>query len=587
MHLNDAFARNKRLRVTCFHHEQAAAMAAEAYFRFSGRTVVLNVTSGPGGINALNGVYGAYVDSMSMLVVSGQVKRETYVGCYDLPLRQLGDQEVDIVSISRSLVKYGVVILDPLSVRKIIDKALFLARSGRPGPVWLDVPLDIQSSLVDPTVLEEWNGDLDELVNDPGVTPNTKAEIQSVINPSKLLPVANEIAQKLLASKRPVLFLGNGVRLAGIQKQVIETANRFHIPVVTGWNAHDLLPNDHPCYAGRPGTVGDRAGNFTVQNADFALVMGCRLNIRQISYNFKCFAQRAWRAMVDVDPVELRKPTLSIDAAVCADLRDFWPIFQAYLDKEKTRVEHSNYLNWCRERVQRYPVVLSEYRSKTSVINPYVFVEKLFDILPSDAAVVAGNGSACVIGFQAARLKECQRFFTNSGDASMGYDLPASIGVALAKRGKPVYCLAGDGSLMMNLQELQTVIGYRLPVKIIVFNNRGYLSIRQTQKAYFSDNMFGIGPDSGVTFPDFVKVARSFGLKSTRVVSLDSFQSPKLQTFLINDEPVLIDVHVDSEQAFAPKLVSRKLDDGTMVSPVLEDMAPFLSREELASNILS
>lgn len=587
MHLNDAFARNKRLRVTCFHHEQAAAMAAEAYFRFSGRTVVLNVTSGPGGINALNGVYGAYVDSMSMLVVSGQVKRETYVGCYDLPLRQLGDQEVDIVSISRSLVKYGVVILDPLSVRKIIDKALFLARSGRPGPVWLDVPLDIQSSLVDPTVLEEWNGDLDELVNDPGVTPNTKAEIQSVINPSKLLSVANEIAQKLLASKRPVLFLGNGVRLAGIQKQVIETANRFHIPVVTGWNAHDLLPNDHPCYAGRPGTVGDRAGNFTVQNADFALVMGCRLNIRQISYNFKCFAQRAWRAMVDVDPVELRKPTLSIDAAVCADLRDFWPIFQAYLDKEKTRVEHSNYLNWCRERVQRYPVVLSEYRSKTSVINPYVFVEKLFDILPSDAAVVAGNGSACVIGFQAARLKECQRFFTNSGDASMGYDLPASIGVALAKRGKPVYCLAGDGSLMMNLQELQTVIGYRLPVKIIVFNNRGYLSIRQTQKAYFSDNMFGIGPDSGVTFPDFVKVARSFGLKSTRVVSLDSFQSPKLQTFLINDEPVLIDVHVDSEQAFAPKLVSRKLDDGTMVSPVLEDMAPFLSREELASNILS
>jgi acetolactate synthase-1/2/3 large subunit len=588
MHLNDAFGRNKSLKVTCFHHEQAAAIAAEAYYRYSQRLPVLNVTTGPGGINALNGVYGAYVDSMAMLVVSGQVKRETYIGSYDLPLRQLGDQEVDIISVARHLLKYGTVLHNASDVRRVMDKAIFLATTGRPGPVWVDVPVDIQSTLIDVDALLPWDEQLRGLLDDPDVTPNTRAEIESRLNADEcsLRASAAAIAERLLAAKRPVLFLGNGVRLAGVAQQVRDLAERLHIPVVTGWNAHDLLPNEHRCYAGRPGTVGDRAGNFAVQNADVVVVLGCRLNIRQISYNWKSFASRAWKAMVDIDPVELRKPTLSADLPVCADLGEFLPMLQDELANVEKQRAHLQYLAWCRERVQRYPVVLPEYRANPRVLNPYVFVEELFNLLPSDAAAVAGNGSACVIGFQAARLRPDQRFFTNSGDASMGYDLPAAIGVALARRGKPVYCLAGDGSLMMNLQELQTLVGYGLPVKVIVLNNQGYLSIKQTQHAYFSDNVFGTGPDDGVTMPDFVRLAHGFGLPAVKVQTLDELRSKQVQDLLAFSGPALIDVHVDPQQTFAPKLASRKLEDGTMVSPALEDMAPFLSREELAANTL-
>jgi len=584
MHLNDAFARNEGLRVTCFHHEQAAAMAAEAYFRCSGRLAVLNVTTGPGGVNALNGVYGAYVDSMAMLVISGQVKRETYVGTYGLPLRQLGDQEADIIAVSRSLVKYGSVLTDPLKVRAVMDKAIFLALSGRPGPVWIDVPIDVQSALVTPDTLEPWDGNIEKLTSDPGVTHNTQAELEASLNPVELDRAVEQIIDRLLSAERPVIFLGNGVRLAGISSDVLELFEEFEIAVVTGWNAHDLLPNDHPCYAGRPGTVGDRAGNFSVQNADFLLVLGCRLNIRQVSYNFKSFASRAWKAMVDVDPVELRKPTLSIDLPICSDLRRFWPIFSSALRKHKPRRAHLNYLGWCVERVKRYPVVLPEYRSNPYPINPYVFIEILFQSLPDDAVVVAGNGSACVMGFQAAKIKKGQRFFTNSGDASMGYDLPAAIGAAIAGKGSPVYCLAGDGSLMMNLQELQTVVGYGLPVKIIVINNQGYQSIRQTQNSYFKDNVFGTGPQDGVTLPDFVRVASAFGLKSKKIVKITEVTSEELQSLLTNSEPILIDLHVDVHQPFSPKLASRKLEDGTMESPELDDMSPFLSESELLEN---
>jgi acetolactate synthase-1/2/3 large subunit len=561
-------------------------MAAEAYFRYSGRMAVLNVTTGPGGINALNGVYGAYVDSMAMLVISGQVKRETYVGSYDLPLRQLGDQEVDIVRVARSLVKYATVLSNPLEVRRVMDKALFLATSGRPGPVWVDVPIDVQSTLIDPAALEPWDNDLEALVDDPAVTPNTVAQIRATLQPANLAETCKLIANRLAQAKRPALLLGNGVRLAGVESILLTLAERLQIPVVTGWNAHDLLPNEHPCYSGRPGTVGDRPGNFTVQNADFVLVLGCRLNIRQISYNWKSFASRAWRAMVDIDPVELNKPTLSLDAAVCADLKDFAPAFVYAAQGQPTQPAHAEYLQWCKARVRRYPTVLPDYQSVRTALNPYIFINELFKALPSDAAVVAGNGSACVIGFQAAQLRKGQRFFTNSGDASMGYDLPAAIGVALARPGKPSYCLAGDGSLMMNLQELQTLVGYRLPVKVLVINNHGYVSIKQTQKAYFADNVFGTGPEDGVSMPDFVRMATGFCIPAIKVDSIEGLRSQAVKDLLALEGPALIDVHVDPEQNFSPKLASRKLDDGTMVSPALEDMAPFLSRDEFAENII-
>jgi acetolactate synthase-1/2/3 large subunit len=586
MHLNDAFGRHPDLTPICFHHEQGAAIAAESYYRVSKRLAILNVTTGPGGINALNGVYGAYVDSLGMLVVSGQVKRETYLRNYPIHLRQLGDQEVDIVSMVRPIVKYATVLQDHLKVREVMDKAILLATHGRPGPVWVDVPVDVQGILIDPDELHGFSGDLLELSFDSDVTENTKLEL---IN-AKIKISENDIQQivdRLKTAKRPVIFAGSGVRISGMEKQFLDLVDILKIPVVTGWNAHDVLANDSPYFAGRPGTVGDRAGNFTVQNADFLLVIGSRLNIRQVSYNWKSFASKAWKVMVDIDEAELNKPTLNIDLKINADLRSFIPKLIDAVVRLGALEQHKNYLQWCRERVSRYPTVLPEYKSNITSVNPYVFIEELFNRLGPKDIVVTGNGSACVICFQAAKLRQGQRLYTNSGCASMGYDLPASIGASIATGNKRIICLAGDGSLMMNLQELQTMVGYKLPVKVIVLNNNGYLSIRQTQQAYFSDNMFGIGPDDGVTLPDFVKLGNALGIKSIKVKNITDWSTLEVQNILNSDEFALIEVMIDPAQQFSPKLASRKLDDGTMVSPALDDMAPFLSREELASNQIS
>lgn len=586
MHLNDALHRNRQLTTTCFHHEQAAAIAAEAYYRTTRQLPVLNVTTGPGGVNALNGVYGAYVDSIAMLVVSGQVKRETYLRNYPQPLRQLGDQEVDIVSMARPVTKYAITVQDPQEIGQVMDKALFLATAGRPGPVWVDVPVDVQAMQIDPESLPRWHEeDLATLRDDPNLCPNTRQWLTE--RPQTCFAETLETLQALLAAaRRPVLMVGSGIRLSGMQAAFLQLCDRLQIPVVTGWNAHDSLANDSAYYAGRPGTVGDRAGNFTVQNADLLIVLGCRLNIRQISYNWHSFAAQAKRVMVDVDAAELDKPTLNLDLRIHADLADFIPTWLQVLTAYQPPRMHRDYLAWCRVRVAAYPVVTPEQRDPAKPFNPYHFIELLFARLGPDAVVVTGNGSACVIGFQAATLQSGQRLFTNSGNASMGYDLPAAIGACLARQGQPVICLAGDGSLMMNLQELQTLVGYRLPVKVIVLDNAGYHSIRQTQNAYFSDNLFGIGPENGVSLPDFVAVAHAFGLAAARVESAADWQSVVISQLLASPEPALIQVVVDPAQPFSPKLASRKLPDGSMSTPALDDMSPFLTREELARNRL-
>lgn len=585
MHLNDAFGRHPNLTPVCFHHEQAAAMAAESYYRVTNRLALLNVTTGPGGINALNGVYGAYTDSLGMLVVSGQVKRETYLRNYSIPLRQLGDQEIDIVSMVKPIVKYSTVLQDPLQVGAVMDKAIYLAINGRPGPVWIDVPVDVQSTLIDPAALSRFNGDTNELSQDKDITENTRYELLEKTTPlnEKLI---EELVSKLKKAMRPVIFVGAGIRISGMYQAFLNLTAQLKIPVVTGWNAHDTLTNDNIYYAGRPGTVGDRAGNFTVQNADFLLILGSRLNIRQVSYNWKSFANKAWKVMVDIDKAELEKPTLQIDLKIHADLKEFIPLLAKALLNYKSPLEHQNYLAWCKERVATYPTVLPHYYNTKDKINPYAFIQELFKVLSCDDVIITGNGSACVVTFQAAQLKEGQRLFTNSGSASMGYDLPASIGASVALNKKRIICLAGDGSLMMNLQELETMQGYKLPIKVIVLNNHGYVSIRQTQEAYFSDNLFGIGPEDGVTLPDFIVLGKALKISSIRVNSLDEWKSDSVQALLNSNDSALIEVMLDPKQTFSPKLASKKLPDGTMVSPALEDMAPFLSKEELARNTL-
>lgn len=585
MVLNDAFGRHPDLTAVCFHHEQAAAIAAESYYRTSGKIAVLNPTTGPGGINALNGVYGAYVDSLAMLVVSGQVKNETYLRNYSIPLRQLGDQEVDIVSMAKPVVKYAITISEPHHIRRIMDKAIFLATHGRPGPVWIDIPIDIQSAQINPDDLIGWNGDLQELANDPAVTDNTRLELKELQSKDYDAEI-KVILHKLLEAKRPVLMVGTGIRISKQHHNFLQLVEQIGIPVVTGWNAHDTLSNDSDFYAGRPGTVGDRAGNFAVQNADFLLVLGCRLNIRQISYNWKNFANRAYKIMVDVDKAELDKPTLNMDLKIHADLKDFLPQLLHAVKQYHTPIEHQTYLDWCRERVAMYPTVLPDYQHTAKHVNPYVFIHKMINGLDKNDVIVTGNGSACVISFQVAELQEGQRLFTNSGDASMGYDLPAAIGACIATDNHRVICLAGDGSIMMNLQELQTVVGYNLPVKIIVLNNNGYLSIKQTQQNYFSDNVFGTCPEDGVTMPDFVKVARAFDIQSYRIESMDMWNSDEVQAALNHNRPVLLEVMCDPTQIFAPKLAAKKLADGSLLAPSLENMSPFLTDEEMAKNII-
>ena len=582
MHLNDALGRAEGLRKVFTHHEQAAAIAAESYCRLSGRPAAVNVTTGPGGVNALNGVYGAYVDSIAMVVVSGQVKRETYAPNFPIPLRQLGDQEVDIVAMVRGITKYAVVLDDPLQARKVVEKALYLCRRGRPGPVWIDVPIDVQAAPVDFDELEAFDpAELD----DDGQVPNNSAELGALTGDALDAEVAAMLAE-LHAAERPVVLVGAGIRISGEHERFLRFVEKLGAPVVTGWNAHDAMPNAHPLYVGRPGTVGDRGGNFAVQTADYVLVLGSRLNIRQVSYNYQSFARNGKVAMVDVDSAELKKPTLSLHRPIHADLRDFFSAAErASVPSTDNSVQRAAFLRVSRERSARFPVVLPEYWSDAGPINPYVFGKVLFDELVDGDIIVSGDGTACVTIFQVADLKRGQRLYTNSGCASMGYDLPAAIGAYYAANargdtGKRIICLAGDGSIMMNLQELQTIAGSKLPIKLFVLNNDGYHSIRQSQQNHFPDNIVGCGPDSGLTFPEFDRLAEGFGIVSSKV-ALDSDLADTIRAALASEGPHLCEVMIDKRQEFAPKLSSRRLEDGTMVSPTLEDLSPFLDTEVL------
>lgn len=568
MHLNHSLGSHPQIECVFNHHEQACAMAAEGYYRVNNKLAVVNVTTGPGSTNAITGVYGAYTDSVGMLVLSGQVKRETTIRSTGLSLRQYGDQEVDIEHLVRPVTKYVHMVTDPTSIRYHLEKALYLATSGRPGPTWLDIPIDVQGALIEPTELEGFQPD----------------EIEEPWKKTALDKAGAAILKRLASARRPVIYAGNGLRLSGQAETFLKLAEKLQIPVVTGFSAHDLVWDGHPLDCGRPGTIGDRAGNFVAQNADCLLVLGTRLNIRQISYNWKSFAPKAFKIWVDIDPLEMERPNVSADMPVVADLADLLPVLLR-LPYQRPAATHDSWLSWAKERRARYPVVQPEYWNSKEV-NPYCFMDRLFAHLPDDALVVTANATACITSFQAGRLKKGQRLWSNSGSATMGYDLPAAIGASKARDNGNVICLAGDGSIMMNLQELQTIVSNRLPIKIFLLNNAGYVSIFQTQRNFFNGEEVGAGPRSGVTFPDFEKLMKAFGFDYVRVNETSELDDGLKQALAI-EGPVVCEVMLDGNQPFAPKLSSRQLPDGTIVSPSLEDMAPFLSREELMENMLS
>lgn len=566
MHLNDAFGHKQGLTCIYNHHEQASAMAAEAYTRLTGKVAGVCVTSGPGGTNALTGVLGGWLDSIPMFIISGQVKRETTVWSTNLPLRQLGDQEFNIVSCVETMTKYAVIVTEPNKIQYYLEKAWFFCNSGRGGPVWIDIPLDIQGTIIDTDELESFQAE----------------EIKQTENPIYLIEQTEQILEKIRQAKRPVIYAGTGIRLAGARDEFLKVIEKLNIPVVTAWNAHDLLPDYHQLNCGRPGTVGTRGGNFVVQNSDLLIILACRMNLRLISYNYKEYAKHAYKIAIDIDKAELEKPTLKIDMPICANVKDVLKAIEQsnYISENKT---HKKWLVWCRQINKKYPVVCSNYFQIDKPLNPYVFIQKLFEQCEENEIIVCGNGSACVMTFQAAILKENQRLFTNSGCASMGYGFPASIGCAVAKREQRILCIDGDGSFQMNLQELQTVVYNQLNIKIIILNNNGYHSIRQTQKNLFHSSLVGVSKENGISFPELEKLAFAYQIPYIKIETINSIEE-KIHNLLTTQGAVLCEVIVNPEQNFEPKLSSKVLPDGTIVSPSIDDMFPFLPKEEYEEN---
>lgn len=558
MHLNDAFGAESRLTTVYFHHEQAAAMAAEGYARVTNRPAVLNVTTGPGGINALNGVFGAYTDSIPMLVVSGQVKRETLLALNPISgLRQLGDQEVDIVAMAAPVTKWRGLVRSPEDVPSAFDRALVEAVSGRPGPTWIDIPVDVQGAAMP----EGLRSDL-PLAYPAPMTPDPEAVVS--------------VLAELRRARRPVIFAGTGVRIAGAETDFLEVAGLLGIPVVTAWT-HDLIHDSHPLFAGRPGTIGTRAGNFVVQNADCILVLGSRLNIRQVSYNWASFGRNARKIWVDIDRAEFDKPFVRPDLAVQAHLRPFLAELRAAAQAEAWTPRHAGWMRWCQTTRAKYSPRAADYPVSPDAINAYHFIDELFEQLAPDDIVVCGDATATIVPFQIGRLKPGMRLFSNSGSASMGYDLPAALGAAIGRPDARIICLAGDGSIMMNLQELQTLRALGANVKVIVLDNGGYLSIKQTQWNFFGRE-FGASPDSGVTFPDFLRIGEAFGLPAAELTH-DGWRS-ELRDVLARHGPGVCRVPLDRKQEFQPRLKSRMVD-GVIRTPELEDMFPFLPPDEI------
>lgn len=568
MHLNDSFGQSQQIRKIYNHHEQACAIAAEGYARISGRIGVVNVTSGPGGLNALTGVMGQWTDSVPVIYLSGQVRYNTTIESQRgrIDLRQLGDQEADIISVVRPLTKFAITIKDSRDVRWIIEKAIYKATSGRPGPVWVDIPNNIQSTMIDD---EKLLGFTDHFVKD--TSHNSSALKKSVQDALNMLKV----------SKRPIIVCGRGTRISETINMVRNFCIKYQIPVVTTINNFDAIPDNFPTYSGRIGTVGQRAGNFCLQNADLVIFLGTRNNIRQISYNWEYYCRSAKRIIVDIDYSEICKPYISYDLAIQSDLCHFMPMIIEEAENTKLQ-EWSEWVKWCQERRKRFPVVTHEqYNSEK--LNPYHFTHELTKYLGDGSVIVAGNGTASMSLFQSGIVKTNQRMLINSGCAAMGYDLPASIGASCVN-GQNIICLAGDGSFQMNIQELATISHNHLPIKIFYLDNGGYASIRQTQDNFFG-RRFGINNETGIGFPDTCKLADAYGLKHFEIKDANNMNKI-IDEVLHAYGPVICHVYLDPEHIFEPKLSSERKSNGQMVSKPIEDMYPFLPRDVMKDNMI-
>lgn len=564
MHLLDSVGKSRKINYVCNLHEQASAIAADAYSQYTNHLGVALVTTGPGGTNALTGVAASWLDSIPVMILSGQVKTSDLAK--GRGIRQMGFQEIDIISLVKPITKYACMVTDPETIKYNLEKALFLATNGRPGPVWVDIPLDVQAAMINEDNLEGFEA------------PSTEVRTE------KLEIDVNDSISLLNEAKRPVILAGNGVRLSGAVEEFMDLVELLQIPVLTTWKTIDFMAEDDKYYVGRPGSVGQRGANFSQQNADFIMILGARLDYGQTGYNHINFARAAKKVMVDIDNNEIEKMNTSIDVKAAFDAKLFLKEFL----KQKSKLinsDRSEWLNRCKEWQKKYPVVLPEY-SKEKNVNNYVLIDILSDLMTENDILVPGSsGASSEVTMQAFKVKKGQRIFNSEGLGPMGFGISASIGACLAGKGKRTVCVDGDGGFYMNVQELETVVRLNLPIKFFVLNNQGYASIRNTQNNYFEGRFVASDPSSGLTLPDAEKIAKAFNISYFKVSSNDDLR-PVLIEVLDRSGPVICEVILSFHHVTAPKLSSYQRKDRTMISRPLEDMAPFLDREEFKNNML-
>ncbi|MDA8078183.1 MAG: thiamine pyrophosphate-binding protein [Nitrospiraceae bacterium] len=563
MHLVDSLGRNRKLTYICNLHEQACAVAADACSQYTNNLGVALVTTGPGGTNTITGVAASWLDSIPVLFISGQVKRTDMIG--GRGVRQMGFQEIDIVSLVRSVTKYAVTVTNPAEIRYHLEKAAYLARSGRPGPVWIDIPLDVQAAVIDERRLAAFRPERRPVRS----LSRDAASVMAMIN----------------RSERPAILAGNGIRLSGALKPFRRLVDQLGIPVLTTWKMIDFLPEDHPLYAGRPGAVGQRGANFAQQNADLLLVIGARLDLGQTAYNHAHFAPAARKIMVDVDPYEIRKMDMTVALPIEGDAA----LFVQELLRQKGKVKRQDRGAWiarCKEWKNRYPVVLKEYWDEKRFVNDYVLIDILSEEMRADDLLIPGSSGACSErSMQAFRVREGMRIFNSEGLGPMGFGIPMAIGGCIASGKKRTVCIDGDGGFVMNIQELEVVRRLNLPIKFFVLNNQGYVSIQTTQKNYFRGNFVASTRESGLTLPDYRKVAKAFGIPSFQLKDHRDINK-KVRAILNAQGPSVCEVMVSPDQMTAPRVSTRSMPDGSMVSAPMEDLWPLLDREELNSNML-
>ena len=564
MFLNDGVAKHDKLKVICNHHEQACAMGAVAYSKYTNKIGVAYVTTGCGGTNAITGVLDAWQDSTQALFISGQVKKKETCYNTDLPLRQFGVQEADIVSVVKSITKYAVMVNEPNEIAYHLEKACYLAKSGRPGPVWIDIPLDVQGSTIDTDNLKHFSEN--ELVND------YKEDISN--------DEIKEIIDMLSKAKRPMIIAGNGIRLSGTVDEFNKFVDGFNLPVVASYLAIDLMDTSSDKFIGRLGTKGDRAGNFALQNADFVLVLGSRLSVALTGFEYDLFMRDAKVVVIDIDAKEHQKNTVRIDKFVNANLKNFFK----KINEKSVTLDTKDWISKCNYWKNKWPVALERYESEEK-INKYTFIDYLCKFLKDDTAVVSDAGSSYYVTSQALRIRGNQRYITSGAQADMGFTMPAAIGTCFAKNGE-VVGITGDGSFQMNIQELQTIVHYNLPLKLFVWNNNGYLSIRATQRKFFDGRAIGTDKDSGISFPEIEKIASAYGIKYFIAKDISELDLV-LESVMNYNGPVLCEIMCPENQEIIPATASLRRDDGSMVSKPLEDMYPFLSREEFKKEMIN